>query len=193
MQDLLSKKEFSNIAGCLAVTRSSPTQTRHTTGEEVQSKEEEDSSTSQEEDDQDTSTIKPKRANIDTIDKLILTTDKEKTAALYKCHNNPMSGHFRSRRTLEKLSRRYTWKGVTKDVQNYCKDCQYCKRSKSAKHKLYRLLQPLQVLTYPWEEVTIDFITELPTSTFTGILYNSILVVVDRLTKISHYILSQSD
>jgi hypothetical protein len=54
-------------------------------------------------------------------------------------------------------------------------------------------LQPLQVPTYPWEEVTMDFITELPTSTFTGILYDSILVVVDRLTKMSHYIPSQSD
>jgi hypothetical protein len=39
----------------------------------------------------------------------------------------------------------------------------------------------------------MDFITELPTSTLTGTPYDSILVVVDRLTKMSHYIPSRSD
>jgi hypothetical protein len=53
---------------------------------------------------------------MDKMDKLILTTDEEKATALYECHNDPMSGHFGSRRTLEKLSRHYTWKGVTEDV-----------------------------------------------------------------------------
>ena len=34
----------------------------------------------------------------------------------------------------------------------------------------------------------MDFITELPSSTLGGRTYDSILVVVDRLLKISHYI-----
>lgn len=39
----------------------------------------------------------------------------------------------------------------------------------------------------------MDFITELPPSKFTGIVYDAILVVVCRLTKMSHYIPARGD
>ena len=41
-----------------------------------------------------------------------------------------------------------------------------------------------------WQEITMDFKVKLPLSkdTITGIKYDSILVVVDRLTKYAHFI-----
>jgi hypothetical protein len=39
----------------------------------------------------------------------------------------------------------------------------------------------------------MDFITELLLSKIAGVVYDSILVVVDRLTKMSHYILAIAD
>jgi hypothetical protein len=47
------------------------------------------------------------------------------------------------------------------------------------------LLQPLKVSEWKWEEIGIDFIVGLP-CTRDG--YDSIWVIVDRLTKVAHFI-----
>jgi hypothetical protein len=125
--------------------------------------------------------------------RVTLRTPEEKASALEECHYDPLAGHFGARKTQEKVSRRYVWKGMTKDIANYCNDCLRCKRSAAAKHKPYGPLAPLPPPTKAWEEVTSDFITELPSSTFTGITYDSIMVVVCRLTKMAHYIPARAD
>jgi hypothetical protein len=47
------------------------------------------------------------------------------------------------------------------------------------------LLQPLLIPEWQWEVVTMDFITGLPR---TCKLHDSIMVVVDKLTKSAHFI-----
>jgi hypothetical protein len=47
------------------------------------------------------------------------------------------------------------------------------------------LLQPLQIPQWEWDEMGMDFIVGLP-HTCTG--YDSIWVVLDRLTKATHFI-----
>ena len=51
-------------------------------------------------------------------------------------------------------------------------------------------LPQIKVLQQAWQEITIDFIVKLPLSkdTVTDAKYNSILVVVDILTKYTHFI-----
>jgi hypothetical protein len=46
-------------------------------------------------------------------------------------------------------------------------------------------LQPLKIPQWKWEEISMDFIVELPT-TPSG--YDSILVIVDRFLKVAHFI-----
>jgi hypothetical protein len=130
----------------------------------------------------------PIRANRGDYTILELTTAEEKARALEECHYNPLAGHFGAKRTQEKLSRRYRWKGMAKDVAAYCNDCLRCRRSTAAKHKPYGPLAPLPPPTKAWEEVTFDFITDLPPSKFKGLVYDAIMVVVCRLTKMAHYI-----
>jgi hypothetical protein len=48
------------------------------------------------------------------------------------------------------------------------------------------LLQPLKILEGNWKEIGIDFIVGLP---HTKAGYDSIWVIVDRLTKVAHFIL----
>lgn len=117
-----------------------------------------------------------------------LKTTQEKAAALEQCHDNPLAGHFGARRTLEKLSRHYKWKGMRKDVEEYCKSCATCQKANPRRHLPYGPLAPLPPPNAAWEEVTMDFITELPPSKFMGVIYDSILVIVDRLTKMAHYV-----
>jgi hypothetical protein len=47
------------------------------------------------------------------------------------------------------------------------------------------LLQPLSILDWKWEDISMDFIVGLP---LTVRKYNSIWVIVDRLTKSTHFI-----
>lgn len=45
-------------------------------------------------------------------------------------------------------------------------------------------LKPLLILSQPWQDITMDLITELPESEG----FNTILTVIDRLMKEQHYI-----
>jgi hypothetical protein len=47
------------------------------------------------------------------------------------------------------------------------------------------LLQPLKIPEWKWEEIDMDFIVGLPR---TSIGYDFIWVIVDRLTKVAHFI-----
>ena len=155
--------------------------------------ESEDSSSSEGEDGLDAPQDGPIRSKLGRYKLICLTTLEDKQRALEESHYDPMAGHFGYRKTLEKLKRRYRWKGMNKDVEKYCGACLRCKMSVAAKHRPYGPLQPLSPPERAWEDVTFDFITELPTCAQSGLRYDAIMVVVDRLTKMSHYIPARAD
>lgn len=118
----------------------------------------------------------------------VLGTPEERAEALWECHDDPMAGHFGFKKTLHKMKRRYKWVGMDKDVSRYCKECLLCQRAKAPKHAPYGLLNPLQPPDGPWQDVTMDFITDLPPCKYLRQVYDSILVIVCRLTKMAHYV-----
>ncbi len=74
------------------------------------------------------------------------------------------------------------------NVESYIKRCNIYLALKSVKHKLYGDLQSLLVPTHWWKDLSIDFITGLSISTYwKGKTYDSILVIVHRLTKMVYY------
>jgi hypothetical protein len=125
--------------------------------------------------------------------RVTLYTSKKKARALEECHYNPLAGYFGARKIQEKVLRRYIWKEITKNIANYCNDCLRCKRLIVARHKPYSLLALLLISNHVWEDVTFNFITKLPVSKISRVIYNSIIVVVYRLTKIAHYILARAN
>ena len=103
-------------------------------------------------------------------------------------HNDPLAGHFGIDKTRELVSRKHYWLSLRKDVENYVKGCDVCLTSKVVRHKPYRDLQSLLVPTHQWKDLSMDFVTGLPLSAdWKGNSYDSILVIVDRLTKMVHY------
>ena len=84
----------------------------------------------------------------------------------------------------------YDFPRLKERVKEVLKACDTCARAKSARHKPYGLLQPLLVAERLWSSVTMDFITKLPLSkdTTTGLEYDSILTIVDRLTKWTYFL-----
>ena len=73
---------------------------------------------------------------------------------------------------------------MTYDVRQYVKGCDLCQRNKSSCHAPYGDLNPLEIPSRNWESISMDFITDLPTSHG----YDTLLVVVDRLSKQAHFI-----
>ena len=71
-----------------------------------------------------------------------------------------------------------------KDVKEFVLSCDICSRSKNPRHRPYGLLQPLPIPHRPWSSVSMDFIMDLPPSNS----FDNIFVVVDRLTKMAHFI-----
>ena len=112
---------------------------------------------------------------------------------LQTCHDDPLAGHFGFDRTLELVRRAHFWPRMRQFVKDYTNSCQTCGRSKPRRHLPYGLLGAEAPSSAPWEDITLDFITDLPPSELLGRVYDSILVVVDRFTKMAHYVPCRRD
>ncbi|GJP44334.1 hypothetical protein CLOM_g3714, partial [Closterium sp. NIES-68] len=100
-------------------------------------------------------------------------------------HDVLYAGHFGSNKTLTSIAKHYYWPHMAKDVQKFVTSCDTCQRMKSSKQKNAGLLQPLPVPEQPWQVVSLDFIIGLPPTT-SG--YDAILVVIDKFSKMGHFI-----
>jgi hypothetical protein len=96
--------------------------------------------------------------------------------------------HLGSLKTLTYLKDHVWWKSMAEDVKRYCESCTTCARSKPTNQKPFGLLNPLEVPTYPWESIGIDFVGPLPESKDRDGKYNAITVVIDLLTAMVHLI-----
>ena len=99
-------------------------------------------------------------------------------------HDVPYAGHRGIDRTKQAIARTYWWPGLDTDVNDYVRVCPHCQRNKASSQKPGGLLQPLPVPNDVWESISMDFITQLPT-TRNG--HDAIVVFVDRLSKMVHF------
>jgi hypothetical protein len=106
------------------------------------------------------------------------------------CHDDPLAGHFGHKKTLELIQRKYYWPGLDQETREYVRSCDMCQRVKPARHKPHGEMQGLPLPTGPFKSISMDFITDLPPSIGLGQgkASDSILVIVDRYTKVSKYI-----
>ena len=100
-------------------------------------------------------------------------------------HDHPFSGHLGVAKTHEQFQRLYWWPSWRAEVETYVGQCNSCQRNKGAHQKPAGKLQPLPIPGKLWESISMDFITHLPETT-RG--HTSIFVVVDRLSKMTHFI-----
>jgi hypothetical protein len=105
-------------------------------------------------------------------------------------HDSKVAAHFGRERTLELLTRNFYRTNMERDVRKYCSECDICQKTKAPRHAKHGLLHPLELACKPWTHISTDFITDLPESEGATI----ILVVVDRFTKMAHFIaISKND
>ncbi|GKA56582.1 putative reverse transcriptase domain-containing protein [Tanacetum coccineum] len=70
------------------------------------------------------------------------------------------------------------------DIATYVSKCLTCSKVKDEHQKPSSLLVQSEIPQWKWENITMDFITKLP-KTSSG--YDTIWVIVDRLTKYAHF------
>jgi len=101
-------------------------------------------------------------------------------------HDMPIAGHKGQWKMVELVTRNYWWPGVTKEVKRYVEGCDQCQRMKNRVEMLAGKLRPNQVPERPWQHILVDFIMKLPVSKG----HDSILVVCDRFSKMSHFVVT---
>jgi hypothetical protein len=74
---------------------------------------------------------------------------------------------------------------MRKTIEKYIRNCHVCKRSKTSRDRYYDLLNFFSISNKSWTNIIMNFVTELLSSK----KFNVILMIVDRLTKMRHYIL----
>jgi hypothetical protein len=72
-----------------------------------------------------------------------------------------------------------------RETTRYVSECDTCWKVKADYMKPGRLLQPLSIPKWKWDDISMDFVVGLP---LTACKFDSIWVIVDRLTKSAHFI-----
>lgn len=99
-------------------------------------------------------------------------------------HSSPTGGHAGYQKILSGAKADFYWKEMKGDLKLFNKECDACQWTKVENQEPYRLLQQLPIPTKVWTDISMDFVEGLPSSKG----YNCIMVVVDLLTKYSHFL-----
>lgn len=111
---------------------------------------------------------------------LKLKSENEIETVLKEFHQSPLGGHEGLNRTLKRISERYAWKNMKRDVKNFIEKCLECQKNKIlTKNKI-----PLKITTTsskPFEKIFLDIVGPLPTSKNNN---SYVLTIQDDLTKL---------
>ncbi|GKE84685.1 putative reverse transcriptase domain-containing protein [Tanacetum coccineum] len=104
---------------------------------------------------------------------------------MHESHKSKYSILPRSNKMYQDLKLLYWWSNMKADIAIYVSKCLTCAKVKAEHQKLSGLLQQPEIPVWKWEIITMDFVSGLP-RTPNG--YDMIWVIVDRLTKSTHFL-----
>lgn len=99
-------------------------------------------------------------------------------------HASSLGGHSSITHTYKRAKQLFYWPGMKGNIERRVKVCEVCIKNKVDGTLYAGLLQPVQIPTPARQVISMDFIEALPKSEEK----DTILVVVDRLTKYAHFI-----
>ncbi|KAG8480932.1 hypothetical protein CXB51_025599 [Gossypium anomalum] len=109
---------------------------------------------------------------------------------LNEAHYSRMSIHPGSTKMYNDLRRQFWWHGMKRDISDFVSKCFICQQVKAEHQVPSGLLQLIMIPEWKWDRVTMDFVSGLPLSASKK---DAIWVVVDRLTKSTHFIPVRTD
>jgi hypothetical protein len=108
-----------------------------------------------------------------------------KKKILDEAHTLRYSIHPGSTKMYHDLRQQFWWTRMKHEVARYVSECDTCRKVKADYMKPKGLLQLLSILEWKWDNISMDFIVGLP---MTARKFDSIWVIVDRLSKSAHFI-----
>ncbi len=106
------------------------------------------------------------------------------TKLLWKIHDQSSILHSDIKRMIDLVQRFYYWSDHQATIRQYIRNCHACQRSKASWDDTNDLLQPLLISQQRWQDIAMNFITEL----FLSKNYNVICMIICRLFKERHYV-----
>nr|GEW93475.1 retrotransposon protein, putative, Ty3-gypsy subclass [Tanacetum cinerariifolium] len=104
---------------------------------------------------------------------------------MHESHKSKYSIHSGSEKMYQDLKQLYWWLNMKTDIATYVSKCLTCAKVKFEHQKPSGLLQQPKVPVWKWKRITMDFITGI-LRTPSG--YDSIWVIIDRLTKSAYFL-----
>ena len=74
---------------------------------------------------------------------------------------------------------------MKRDIAEFVARCLVCQQVKAEHQRPPGTFQPLPILEWKWEHITMDYVVGLP---LTRVGFDAIWVVVDQLTKLGHFL-----
>jgi hypothetical protein len=108
-----------------------------------------------------------------------------KKKILDEAHMSMYSIHPRSTKMYHDLRQQFWWTRMKREAARYVSECDTCRKVKADYMKPRGLLQPLSIPEWKWDDISMDFIVGLP---LTACKFDSIWVIIDRLSKSTHFI-----
>ncbi|GJT75720.1 putative reverse transcriptase domain-containing protein [Tanacetum coccineum] len=105
---------------------------------------------------------------------------------MHESHKSKYSIHPGSDKMYQDLKKLYWWPNMKAKIATYVSKCLTRAKVKAEHQKPSRLLKQPEIPEWKWKKITMDFVSGL-TRTLSG--YDSIWVIVDRLTKSAHFLL----
>ena len=98
---------------------------------------------------------------------------------MQEIHDSTFAGHPGKDAMYAMLTHQFYWPGIANDVRCFVRNCHLCGSNKIWQEQKHGLLKPLPIPERKWQEISIDFITELPLSNG----YTNLAVFTDQLGK----------
>ena len=115
----------------------------------------------------------------------VLDVEELRKMIMEEAHCSVYAMHPGSTKIYRTIKENYWWSGMKRDVAEFVSRCLICQQVKAKYQRPLGTFQPLPISEWKWEHITMDFVVGLP-HTLEG--YDTIWVIVDRLTKSAHFL-----
>ena len=111
-------------------------------------------------------------------------------AILEEAHSGSFAIHPGRTKIYQDLKMSFWWSLMKRDVSEFVTKCLVCQRVKAEHQVPSGLLQPIRISERKWDRIIMDFVVGLP---LTGRKHDLVWVIVDRLTKSTHFLPVRTD